>query len=342
MYKATFTLLTGLLLSLNGFCTANSVYHEFTMNSVGGGCGIFVNTTTPVDNSPLTVQFTIDFQYFTNQARIYYTTDGSAPSGALGVPSGTTQVIVASYVCTFNNGSGVVDVARGTIPGLPTGTVVKYIVSAWHSGGGLEIFASGGSNTSSATATVFNYTVSSVLPLTITGFSAKKELNTIKLNWSVESTVNTAQFEIYSSGNGSDFKNIGIIHPAQNIVTGSDYHYTDAYPLTGPNFYKIKVVEKDGHIYFTPVIKVSFETNRPSPISINGNILHISLNATQKEFYSVTLVNNCGQTLRRWTISATAGAGSYDLDLPTGIIKGLYHISARGNRSQVSRTLMIR
>ena len=93
--------------------------------------------------------------------RVYYTTDGSNPSGAFGTPSGTTLVLTATYDCTFNSG-GVVDVCSATIPAQAPGTVVKYIISAWHTGGGAEIFANSGEFfspfTTSGQATVFNYT----------------------------------------------------------------------------------------------------------------------------------------------------------------------------------------
>ena len=82
-----------------------------------------------------------------------------------------TLVVPASFVCTF--GSPVVDVWSATIPAQPAGTVVKYIVSAWHSGGGAEIFGNGpgapctcGTPTSSSTlATVQQYTVGSTTDL---------------------------------------------------------------------------------------------------------------------------------------------------------------------------------
>ena len=102
-----------------------------------------------------------------NQARIYYTTDGSNPSGAFGVGNGTTQVVNVTF--DHNFGSPVVDAVFGTIPAQPAGTVVKYIVSAWFDTGGDEIFGNGcgnaprtfcnSDNKLSSQATVFQYTV---------------------------------------------------------------------------------------------------------------------------------------------------------------------------------------
>lgn len=154
---------------------ANYVYHEPTINAIGCGAFQYRSVLTPNSSQALTIGFKIEFQGYWNQARIYYTTDGSNPSGAFGVGSGTTQVVVASYQCGFGT-PNVSEVVTGVIPAQPAGTVVKYIVSAWHSGGGNEIFANGpgtpcgGCGTitnSSALATVFTYTVA-VGPVRVT------------------------------------------------------------------------------------------------------------------------------------------------------------------------------
>lgn len=153
---------------------ASYVYHERTTNNPGCG-STYVSILTPNSTQSVDIRFKIEFQFYTDNARLYYTTDGSTPSGSLGVGAGSTQVIAASYDCTF--GSPLVDVAKATIPAQRAGTTVKYIVSAWHSpqpGGGNEIFANGpgtpcscGAPTnSSALATVFSYTVQNNL----TGF----------------------------------------------------------------------------------------------------------------------------------------------------------------------------
>jgi hypothetical protein len=180
--------------------SANFVYHEQTNNFVAtptcspaGGtdtsCGRFVENTDRSGSAGFqifspetyTLHFKIEFQFFTNQVRVYYTTDGTQPCGSFGVvgnvtqpnntpcgASNTTQVSVASYTCTYSDQTQscqVVEVATGTIPPQLAGTTVRYIVSAWHSGGGSEVFGNSGtcggcfSATNSSDATNFQYNV---------------------------------------------------------------------------------------------------------------------------------------------------------------------------------------
>ncbi len=201
------------LSSATASATANFVYHEQTNNFVaaptcspsGGtnaGCGRYVENTDR-SGSPgfqiyqpetYSLHFKVEFQFFTDQVRVYYTTDGSNPCGSFGTvgnvsqPNGapcgagnTTQVAVATYSCTYDDqtqGCQIVDVVSGSIPPQAAGMTVKYIVSAWHSGGGPEEFANSGDcggcfhATSSSQATVFQYDVLALpaTPLIISEF----------------------------------------------------------------------------------------------------------------------------------------------------------------------------
>ncbi|MBX7241535.1 MAG: T9SS type A sorting domain-containing protein [Bacteroidia bacterium] len=151
--------------SLSSFAEANYVYHEATTNNPGCGANNYRSVVAPSSAQSLTLAWKVEYQFYTTSTWVYYTTDGSNPSGANGTGTGTTQVLTGSYSCTF--GSPVVDVATATIPAQPAGTVVKYIISAVHSGGGAEIWANGpgapcscGPVTNNASlATVFSYTV---------------------------------------------------------------------------------------------------------------------------------------------------------------------------------------
>jgi hypothetical protein len=187
------------LFSTTVAASANFVYHEQTNNfvatpqcndgSTNTSCGRYVENTDRsgaagfqiFSPETYTLHFKVEFQFFTNQTRVYYTTDGSNPCGSFGAvgnvtqpnntpcgASNTTQVAVASFTCTYadqTQSCQVVDVITAAIPPQPAGTTVKYIVSAWHSGGGPEIFGNSGtcngcfSATNSSDATVFQYNV---------------------------------------------------------------------------------------------------------------------------------------------------------------------------------------
>ncbi|HEX8558477.1 MAG TPA: lamin tail domain-containing protein [Pyrinomonadaceae bacterium] len=189
------------LLSATATATANFVYHEQTANFVAtptcpsGGtdaaCGRYVENTDRSGAagfqiySPETysLHFKVEFQFFTNQARVYYTTDGSNPSGSFGTPFGTTQVATANYTCTYSDqtqGCQVVDVLTGAIPPQAAGTTVRYILGAWHSGGGPEVFTNSGtcsgcfsctdSTTGCATTFQYNVVAAPATPLIISEF----------------------------------------------------------------------------------------------------------------------------------------------------------------------------
>lgn len=165
-------LVLSLLAAPCAFGTANYVYHERSGNNPGCG-GQYVTRLNPTVLETYPLRFKVEYQFYVTTGAVYYTTDGSAPIGSFGNASNTTQVLPASFVCTFDDpndqSANLVDVWESTIPAVPAGTVVKYIVSAWHTGGGAEIFANSGEFINpfdtSGEATVFQYTVGSFFQL---------------------------------------------------------------------------------------------------------------------------------------------------------------------------------
>ncbi len=129
---------------------ANEIFHERgNPSDIGGGCGTYASPILPGSADTETVRFRIEFDGFTQQARLYYTTDGTTPNGVLGVGTGTTQVATGAYGCTFTDLSTgtpqTVDVVSATIPPQPGGTTVRYMFEAWNTTGlRIEIFANSG------------------------------------------------------------------------------------------------------------------------------------------------------------------------------------------------------
>src|SRR5215475_2699720 len=85
------------VLPLHVFATANFVYHERSTTDVHQaapntciGAVPYVTILTPTAAQAHELRYKVEYQFSTDRLRVYYTTDGSSPSGALGVAAGTT------------------------------------------------------------------------------------------------------------------------------------------------------------------------------------------------------------------------------------------------------------
>ncbi|HEX8499216.1 MAG TPA: lamin tail domain-containing protein [Pyrinomonadaceae bacterium] len=192
---------------------ANYVRHEQTGNYVAAptcpsagtnaACGRYVENTDRgaapgyqiYSPESYDLHFKVEYRLLTNQARVFYTTDGSTPTaddnctGTPAVcnptPAGTTQAAVAGYNCFYPDQSQAcqnVDVLAASIPPQPAGATVRYILAAWLSTGGEVVYANSGgascalcshcTSGTSGCASVFQYEVAAVPtpPLVISEF----------------------------------------------------------------------------------------------------------------------------------------------------------------------------
>jgi MYXO-CTERM domain-containing protein len=131
-------------------------------------CGRFVDPLDPGPRETYAIQFALARDEAT-QARVYYTTDGSAPAGSLGNAIESSRVVAAERSCSFSS-DPVQDVFKASIPAAEPGTTIRFIVSAWKEGGAESFLAmpvDGGSECSAATssqAQVFQYDVTEASP----------------------------------------------------------------------------------------------------------------------------------------------------------------------------------
>lgn len=98
--------------------------------------------SVPEASESVEVWVKIGYQYYTNNARIYYTTDGTSPQGSYDTVTNGSKITMSFDHTEWDSGAGkYVDWWKGTIPGQSSGTIVKYKIAAWHSGGGDIVFA---------------------------------------------------------------------------------------------------------------------------------------------------------------------------------------------------------
>ena len=335
-----FLLLTALLAVFSGvFAEANYVYHEVSTNTIGCSGGIQYRTNlNPLPNQAIFIGFKVEFQNYTNQLRVYYTTDGSNPSGAFGVPTGSTQIAIGSYSCTFGN--PVVDAVSATIPGQPAGTVVKYIVSAWHSGGDDEIFGNGCGNCATESRPASNATVFSttVLPIELTRFEAQKGDNFTTLNWETATETNNRAFLIERSGDGQDWETLEQVAGAGNSYEPKKYTWTDRQPLDGTSYYRLRQFDFDGNSTYSTVQKVERKSAVVFTVFPNPTVLSTTIktySATEGDAL-VDLIDGTGKWVGTVHFSLQKGENLFEMPL-SGMPGGFYTLiysAANGNFSQ--------
>lgn len=129
------------------------------------------SSPVPREDEPITLWVKIGYSFYYTDVAVYYTIDGSIPAGAFGAGVSATQVLRSStgqiqFVRNQPSGPGNIDWWKVTLPVSSRGhnTTVRYLVSAWHSSGGPEIFANntgcsdGVCDDPAAPAAIFSYT----------------------------------------------------------------------------------------------------------------------------------------------------------------------------------------
>lgn len=111
-----------------------------------------------------------------NACAVYYTTDGSEPGGALGVPSGTSQAVAGgvSHVENDSSGSGNAvwwQARAANLLDTPLGTTIRYKIGFWHTDTSEEKFAEHVAGTDNLAFSFTNGTLGDPV-LTVNGLNA--------------------------------------------------------------------------------------------------------------------------------------------------------------------------
>lgn len=128
------------LLSIHSVAGAQTFVAHDPANGVFGEPGDVTqreNLVVREGESP-TIYFRVGYQFQYSSVALYYTTDGSEPSGTIGFGTGTTKVLRSFTNQVFflrnqSTGSGTEDWWRAPVPAVDhvKGTTIKYFIEAW-------------------------------------------------------------------------------------------------------------------------------------------------------------------------------------------------------------------
>lgn len=185
------------------------------------------------------------------------------------------------------------------------------------------------------------------LPVVLVGFSAILNSDkTVTLDWSTQVEVNSKEFIVERSADGESWSAIGVVAAKGNSSMVSDYVFTDASPLAGTNFYRLRMTDLDNSYGYTEVkvirtSMVSAVSFFPNPAKEYVNVsLGTANGASAASTADVRLINMAGQVMQEKT--AQAGAGVVVTFAVGNFPAGVYILSVvDANGTRESRQLMI-
>lgn len=104
----------------------------------------------------------------------------------------------------------------------------------------------------------FRWGISTPLPLGLLSFNATQNKGEVQLDWTTNKEFDIFEYQVERSNNGKEFANIMSVQTNQSGV----YRITDASPLSGNNFYRLKMVSKDGASTYSDVKNVSLDISK--------------------------------------------------------------------------------
>lgn len=173
------------------------------------------------------------------------------------------------------------------------------------------------------------------LPVTLTSFSAGKEGNQVVLNWETTLETNSDRFEIQRSANAKDWSLAGTVASTGESKNLIRYQFVDASPLNGQNYYRLKMIDRDGTFAFSRVQNVFMNVETTLTIYPNPVVNDLTIETKDRKAVSgIYLINAAGQK--------TAMSMSADKIDMSKVRAGIYVIQVNQANGVVSTTKVVK
>ena len=146
------------------------------------------------------------------------------------------------------------------------------------------------------------------LPVKLIAFSAQKMNSSVKITWTTAQEINTREFIVERSLNGSTWQKVATVPARGNSNSNTDYFIYDNNPAKGQNFYRLKSVDIDNKFDYSAIRQVNFDSKftysiYPNPVK---DLLQITVDNAAGINAEIKVFNVQGQALLERKIVATS------------------------------------
>lgn len=169
---------------------------------------------------------------------------------------------------------------------------------------------------------IFSFT-GDALPVKLTSFDAVKDGAAAKLVWTTAEEEGMSNYEIQRSPDGINFSSVGTV-AADNK---KNYSFADLQPLSGNNFYRLRMNDKDGKYRLSHVVSIKSRISlavklSPNPVRSMLTVQHPKATAGS----TLQVLSAEGKVVKQVMVPANAVITPVDMN---GVNNGTYYITVR-------------
>lgn len=166
-------------------------------------------------------------------------------------------------------------------------------------------------------------------------FTGKNTDNKSLLEWVVSGNETGSYFEVEKSMDGKGFRKEGTV---LNTSKAGDEYYTFSAGISANTFYRLKMVNKDRTITYSPLVLVKAGTATAARLQVLQNpvtsTLVFALPSTEAETVTATIYNTVGAKLSTTRLATQPGVNTYRIGLTEQMVSGTYLLEVVGKTSK--------
>jgi hypothetical protein len=182
------------------------------------------------------------------------------------------------------------------------------------------------------------------LPVKLTGFYGNYKNNQVLLYWNTATENHVDHISIERSQDGISFSQLTKVLPKGSNGAGAFYSNLDPYPYSGINFYRLKIVDLDGSVSYSEIIKCitskkSLVVTQLYPNPVN-EFLYLQLQSDKRQVLNYAIFELSGRKCYINTEVLKPGLNMMKLPF-TGLAGGTYIIRLGNEENRNARVFKI-
>ncbi|MEO6489098.1 MAG: right-handed parallel beta-helix repeat-containing protein [Ferruginibacter sp.] len=146
------------------------------------------------------------------------------------------------------------------------------------------------------------YENGTVLPVKLVDLTASLRPAGVLLQWATVTEVNSDFFLVESSIDGINFSSLGTVNSNGNSTIRMEYNFTDISPKPGINYYRLKMVDRDGQYEYSTIVSATIKDNSLGSITfvtseLSNNMLRLNINSSKQQPSMLGLYDARGRLL---------------------------------------------